>query len=287
MSGSPRPSWCWAGRCCCRLGRGLDALTLGEDAAAAHGHPAGAAAPDSWSLGIAACVGAATAVAGAIGFVGLVVPHLLRPLVGARPSVAALPPRPLAARRWCWLADIAVRLILPERDLKLGVLMAHGRRAPVPAPDLQDAEGRAMTLLSLENLTVRAAIARWSMRVSLTIGAGELVGLIGPNGAGKTTLMRGALGPVAACGRILADAPCRRRPAPAHVAWLPQSREIAWPVTVETLVDAGPHAASGRRSARRPTPTAPPWTARCDHGPGRLPHTAPRPTCRAANRPAS
>jgi iron complex transport system permease protein len=52
-------------------------------------------------LGTAARVGGGTAVAGAIGFVGLVVPHVLRPLVGARPS-RLLGPRRLAARRCCW-----------------------------------------------------------------------------------------------------------------------------------------------------------------------------------------
>jgi hypothetical protein len=52
-------------------------------------------------------------------------------------------------------ADIAVRLVLPDRDLKLGVLMAHRRRAAVPAPDLQDAEAARVTLLSLNGITVR------------------------------------------------------------------------------------------------------------------------------------
>ena len=104
------------------LGRGLDALTLGEDAAAALGIRLGRLRL-KLVLGVAACVGAATAVAGAIGFVGLVVPHLLRPLVGARPS-ALLPASALGGAVMVLLADIAVRLVLPERDLKLGVLMA-------------------------------------------------------------------------------------------------------------------------------------------------------------------
>ncbi|MBF9060965.1 iron chelate uptake ABC transporter family permease subunit [Rhodobacterales bacterium HKCCSP123] len=104
------------------LGRGLDALTLGEDAAGALGIRLDRLRLQL-VLGVAACVGAATAVAGAIGFVGLVVPHLLRPLVGARPSVL-LPASALGGAAMVLLADIAVRLVLPERDLKLGVLMA-------------------------------------------------------------------------------------------------------------------------------------------------------------------
>ena len=103
-----------------RLGRGLDALTLGEDAAAAMGiRPTRLRI--TLILGTAAAVGAATAVAGAIGFVGLVVPHLLRRAVGARPS-ALLPASALGGAAMVLAADIAVRLIAPARDLQLGVL---------------------------------------------------------------------------------------------------------------------------------------------------------------------
>src|SRR6056297_3818987 len=66
------------------IGRGLDALTLGEDAAASLGIRLGRMRL-MVIFGTASAVGAATAVAGAIGFVGLVVPHMLRPLLGARP----------------------------------------------------------------------------------------------------------------------------------------------------------------------------------------------------------
>ncbi|MDO9637100.1 MAG: iron ABC transporter permease [Pseudotabrizicola sp.] len=105
-----------------RTGRGLEALTLGEDAAASMGF-------DLSRLqlvllgGVAASVGAAVAVAGAIGFVGLVVPHMLRPLVGGSPS-RLLPAAALGGAALLLAADIAVRLVLPGRDLKLGVVMA-------------------------------------------------------------------------------------------------------------------------------------------------------------------
>ncbi|AWD21137.1 FecCD family ABC transporter permease [Fuscovulum blasticum] len=104
------------------LGRGLDALTLGEDAA----QSMGVNLPRLrlvLILGTAASVGAAVAVAGAVGFVGLVVPHLLRPLVGARPS-RLLPAAALGGAAMLLAADIATRLIAPDRDLKLGVLTA-------------------------------------------------------------------------------------------------------------------------------------------------------------------
>lgn len=103
-------------------GRKFDALTLGEDAAASMGVHLGQLRL-LLVLGVASMVGAATAVAGAIGFVGLVVPHILRPLVGARPS-ALLPASALGGAVLVLMADIAVRVILPTRDLKLGVLTA-------------------------------------------------------------------------------------------------------------------------------------------------------------------
>ncbi len=104
------------------LGRGLDALTLGEDAAQSMGISL-ARLRLVMIVGVAAVVGAATAVAGVIGFVGLVVPHLLRPLVGARPS-ALLPASALGGAAVILAADIGVRLIAPDKDLKLGVLTA-------------------------------------------------------------------------------------------------------------------------------------------------------------------
>jgi iron complex transport system permease protein len=104
------------------LGRGLDALTLGEDAARSMGVRIGLLRALA-VLGTAASVGAATAVAGAIGFVGLVVPHLLRPLVGARPS-RLLAASALGGAAMLLAADVAARLIAPGQDLKLGVLTA-------------------------------------------------------------------------------------------------------------------------------------------------------------------
>ncbi|WP_374249965.1 FecCD family ABC transporter permease [Xanthobacter sp.] len=103
-------------------GPALDALTLGEDAAESLG----------FSLrrvrllvigGTAAAVGASVAVAGAIGFVGLVVPHLVRPLVGHRPG-RLLAASGLAGAALTLGADIVVRLIPTRPELQLGVVTA-------------------------------------------------------------------------------------------------------------------------------------------------------------------
>ena len=105
-----------------------------------------------------------------------------------------------------------------------------------------------MTLLDLSDLTVRRGHCSVVDGVSLTIARGECVGLIGPNGAGKTTLMRAALGllPHGGISSLSRMTPARRA---ATAAWLPQAREIAWPVTVETVVALGrlPHLARGSR----------------------------------------
>lgn len=104
------------------LGRALDALSLGSDAAQSMGVSLNRTQTLT-VFGTATSVGAATAVAGAIGFVGLIVPHLLRPLVGSKPSRLLLTSG-LGGAALVLAADIAVRLIAPGRDLKLGVLTA-------------------------------------------------------------------------------------------------------------------------------------------------------------------
>ena len=95
-----------------------------------------------------------------------------------------------------------------------------------------------MTLLTLENLTVRRGECPVVDKASFSIEAGECVGLIGPNGAGKTSLLRGALGLLPYEGKsTLASLPPKDRAAQA--AWLPQKREIAWPMSVERVVALG------------------------------------------------
>lgn len=105
-----------------------------------------------------------------------------------------------------------------------------------------------MTLASTSHLGVTLRGRMILADVSMSINAGEVIGLIGPNGAGKTTLMRAMLGLVPHRGQAsLAQLSPRARGR--AVAWMPQTREIAWPITVETLVTLGrtPHLAPGQR----------------------------------------
>jgi iron complex transport system permease protein len=102
--------------------RGLDALTLGEEAAAGLG--LNLARTRLWVvIGTGLVTGAGVSIGGAIGFVGLVAPHMVRPLVGHRPS-QTLMPSALLAGLILILADIGVRVSPSDTELKLGVIAA-------------------------------------------------------------------------------------------------------------------------------------------------------------------
>ena len=74
-------------------------------------------------IGVALGVGAAVAVAGSIGFVGLVAPHLVRRAVGSDPARVMLPAA-LAGAALLLAADIAVRLVPSAIEIKVGVVTA-------------------------------------------------------------------------------------------------------------------------------------------------------------------
>jgi iron complex transport system permease protein len=102
--------------------RALRALTLGEETAASLGfHPARTAG--LVVAGVALGVGAGVAVAGAIGFVGLVAPAMVRPFVGHDPA-RALVPAGLAGAVLLLAADILARLVPSTSELKVGVVTA-------------------------------------------------------------------------------------------------------------------------------------------------------------------
>src|SRR5690606_34007545 len=103
-------------------GRFLDALTLGEDTAHTLGF-ASSVQRRRIVIGVALCVAAAVSLRGSIGFVGLVVPHLIRPWVGCQPRRLLLPSA-LGGAILLLLADIAVQSISTGSGLKLGVVTA-------------------------------------------------------------------------------------------------------------------------------------------------------------------
>ena len=102
--------------------RGLSALTLGEEAAVGVGLNLRRQRL-AVVLGTGLATGAAVAIAGAIGFVGIIAPHIVRPRVGHDPARSLLPSALLAGVILA-LADIAVRLAPTNAELKLGVVAA-------------------------------------------------------------------------------------------------------------------------------------------------------------------
>lgn len=103
-------------------GRGLDALTLGEQAARSLGVNM---ARLRWLLviGTGLAVGGGVAVAGIVGFVGLIVPHLLRPHTDGRPS-RLIVPSALAGALLVLVADMVCRVLPLVTELRLGIALS-------------------------------------------------------------------------------------------------------------------------------------------------------------------
>jgi iron complex transport system permease protein len=104
------------------LGGGLNALSLGEAAARHIGHPVERIKLLS-VLGVAAAVGAATAIAGGIGFVGIVVPHLLRLATGPD-HTRLLPNAAILGAALLVGADTLARLVVAPAELPIGIITA-------------------------------------------------------------------------------------------------------------------------------------------------------------------
>ena len=107
-----------------------------------------------------------------------------------------------------------------------------------------------MTMLAVEGLTVSMGGKAVVNDVRFEAGEGEFIGLIGPNGAGKTTLLRAILNLVTSSGSLSLDTRDLRRMRAIEkaqvIAYLPQERDVAWPVSVHMLVSLG-------RSALKPS----------------------------------
>lgn len=102
--------------------RALDALTLGEDGARSLGIDLKKL---QWIIvvGVGLSVGASVAVAGIVGFVGLIVPHIMRSFTGEQPS-ATLLPSAFGGAVLTLAADSLVRLIPGPGEIRLGIVMA-------------------------------------------------------------------------------------------------------------------------------------------------------------------
>jgi iron complex transport system permease protein len=112
-----------AGIACLWMARAdLDALILGDAAARSLGMRPGVL--QAWLIaGVGLTVGGGVAVAGIIGFVGLIVPHLVRPLTDRRPSSLLLPSA-LAGALLVLVADSVVRVLPTVTELRLGIALS-------------------------------------------------------------------------------------------------------------------------------------------------------------------
>nr|WP_221373922.1 iron ABC transporter permease [Actinoplanes polyasparticus] len=103
-------------------GRRLDALAIGDETA----HTLGLN-PDRFRLRllvvVSLCVGVLVSAAGSIGFVGLVVPHLARRLVGA-PHVRVVPVAALLGAILLVWADVIARVLLAPQEIPIGIITA-------------------------------------------------------------------------------------------------------------------------------------------------------------------
>lgn len=228
-------------------GRALDALALGEAAAASLGTDL-ARTRRLVVAGVGLGVGASVAVTGVISFVGLVVPHLLRPLVGPEPS-RLLFPSALGGAALVLFADSLVRLA-PGRG-RAEARDRHGarRRALLPVAPVAQPDRSHITapLLDAHGLAVRRNGFRLGP-VDLALPAGRVCAILGPNGAGKSTLLLalagllpGSAGDIRLDGQPLAR--LERRARARLLAFLPQVGPVHWNLSARALVLLGrqPH----------------------------------------------
>lgn len=254
----------------------LNALSLGEDAAFGVGVDARKVARNAiwWSSALAAV---AVSLAGIIGFVGLLVPHGVRALVG-RDNRLVVPASVGFGGAFICLMDALARVVVSPAELPLGILTAlagcpvlivilgvHRRSAPLRAANdasdpptdhgkIRSGEGRAAATAAPTLSTVGPVTVHYRTMAKPAIdsadfswSAGQLVALVGPNGSGKSTLLRTFGGILPTSAGALADNGALRpqnQPPINHISYLPQEVFLEPGIVLRDLV------AVGRRAKR-------------------------------------
>ncbi|MEY3012809.1 MAG: hypothetical protein RIT45_1544 [Pseudomonadota bacterium] len=265
----------WAAQ---RAAAGLDVMLLGRDAARGVGVDA-AGLERRGAIWAAVLTAFAVAIAGIVGFVGLLVPHGARALVGGA-HARLVPATALGGAAFLLAVDILCRVALAPAELPIGIptalagvpvligLFGGLRRgvglarlqAPATARAAADSSqrdthptgGAKPARLDVDGLQVGFGQRPVLRAVRFSLPAGCLVALVGPNGAGKSTLLRALAGAQTSQGRVLDDGEPR---APGgvvqaeRVVWLPQRVELPPGQTVRGLVGL-PLAVAGEADAQ-------------------------------------
>ena len=172
------------------LSNELDVLTLGSDTAQSLGLPVKRIRVLALAAA-AALAGAAVSFSGLLGFVGLIVPHMVRRLIGSEARNLLLGCA-LGGAALLTLCDIAARLLFAPYELPVGIVLsfAGGALLPVAA----HSEKGASDVIALKDLTVGYHGEALLSQVNLEFPQGQVTVLLGPNGCGKSTLLRTVLG---------------------------------------------------------------------------------------------
>ena len=168
----------------------LDVLMLGADTAQSLGVRA---KPLRLVLLIlaAALAGAAVSFSGLIGFVGLIVPHIMRRLIG-EDSLPLLAGCALGGAVCLTLCDLLGRLLFAPYELPVGIVLSW--RAGPSSSGCSFGRGEGASMIELKNLSAGYGGRDVVHGVSLAFTPGRVLALLGPNGCGKSTLLRTVLG---------------------------------------------------------------------------------------------
>ena len=205
----------------------MDILSLGRETAQSLGLPVKPLRLILLALA-AALAGAAVSFAGLLGFVGLIVPHIMRRVVGedSRPLLASCA---LGGAALLTLCDLLSRVLFAPYEIPVGIVLSLAG-GPFFIWLLLRQRGEDL-LIQLEHISAGYGGPLVVQDVSLELNPGEVLALLGPNGCGKSTLLRVIAGLQApAGGQVLVDGtPAQRltrRQLAQTVTYLPQSRTV-------------------------------------------------------------
>ena len=197
----------------------------------------------------------AVSVSGIIAFVGLVVPHVVRLLIGPGHR-GLLPVSLLAGASLMVLADLLSRTVISPNEIPVGVvttfigaplfvyLLRRGRRGVTAAQPQTAAQPAAAPLVALKDVDFAYDERPVLRRISFSLEPGDFVGIVGPNGSGKSTLVDlidGIHQPAA--GEVLVNgvptSKYRRKDMAREVALVPQHFDLDFDLAVREVVEMG------------------------------------------------